>query len=104
LATQVQRINMVVRGLQQQRPPEAIVSGVVERWGVSRRQAYRYLLQGRSRLELRPVPEAKAVLTVSLPQPLLRALRRRCRQQQKPVRWVVAEILQQWLEQSSAHG
>ena len=32
-----------------------------------RRQAYRYLLQAQSHLELRVVPEPKAVFTVSLP-------------------------------------
>jgi hypothetical protein len=95
---------MVVRWLQQQRSPEAILSGLMECWGVSRRQAYRYLLQGQSQRELRPVPEPKAVFTVNLPQRLIRAVRTRCRQQQQPISTVVAEVLERWLEQSSSHG
>lgn len=95
---------MAVRGLQQHRSTEAILSGLIERWGLSRRQAYRYLLEAQSHLELRALPPPKAVFTVNLPQPLIQAVRARCREQQRPISQVVAEVLQQWLDQGSAHG
>ena len=95
---------MAVRWLQQQRSPEAILSALVAQSGVSRRQAYRYLLQAQSRLELQPVPEPKAVFTVNLPVKLIRAVRIRCREQHQPISRVVAQVLKQWLEQNSAHG
>jgi hypothetical protein len=95
---------MAVRWLQQQRSPEAILSSLVAGSGVSRRQAYRYLLQARGNLQLRPVPGPKAVFTVNLPRRLIRTVRRRCRQQHRPISHVVAEVLQQWLEQPSSHG
>jgi hypothetical protein len=95
---------MTVRLLQQQRSPEAVLSALVQRYGLSRRQAYRYLQQAQNHLELRPVPEPKAVFTVNLPQPLIVAVRARCRQQQQPISRVVAQVLEQWLQQSSGHG
>jgi hypothetical protein len=95
---------MMVRWLQQKRSPEAILSALVQRCGVSRRQAYRYLLQAQNHLELRPVPESKAVFTVNLPRRLIRAVRARCRQQRQPISQVVAHVLERWLEQTSGHG
>lgn len=95
---------MTVRWLQQQRSTEAVLSALVQRCGLSRRQAYRYLLEAQNHREWRPVPEPKAVFTVNLPQPLIQAVRARCREQKLPLSRVVAQSLQQWLEQSSAHG
>jgi hypothetical protein len=95
---------MTVRWLQQERPTEAILSALAQRQGLSRRQAYRYLLQAQSRLELRPVPEPKTVFTVNLPIKLIQAVRLRCRKRRQPISHLVAQALEQWLEQSSAHG
>ena len=104
MAQRTQRVNMAVRWLQAHRPPEAILSALVGRWGLSRRQAYRYLLQAQSHLELRPIPEPKAVFTVNLPRRLIRAVRARCRQEQRPISQAVAQVLEGWLEEASAHG
>lgn len=95
---------MTVRWLQQQRSPEAVLSALSHRCGLSRRQAYRYLLQAQNHLELRPVPEPKAVFTVNLPRRLIGAIRVRCRHERQPISRVVAQVLEQWLQQSAAHG
>ena len=95
---------MAVRGLLQHRSTEAILSALIQQDGLSRRQAYRYLLQAQRRRQLRAVPEPKAVFTVNLPLPLIQAVRVRCRKRQQPISQVVAQVLQQWLEQNSAHG
>lgn len=95
---------MTVRWLQQQRSPEAVLSALIQRYGLSRRQAYRYLLHAQNHLELRPVPEPKAVFTVNLPRRLIGAVRARCRQRRQPISQVVAQVLTRWLEESSAHG
>ena len=95
---------MAVRWLQQERSPEAILSDLRARWGISRRQAYRYLFQAQSRLELRPVPVPKTIFTVNLPRPLIQAVRARCRRQGRRLSHVVAEVLEQWLEQPLSHG
>ncbi len=95
---------MTVRWLQQQRSPEAVLSGLIQRGGLSRRQAYRYLAQAKSHLKLRPVPESKIVFTVNLPRRLVGAVRARCRQEGQPISRAVAQILGEWLNQSSGHG
>ncbi len=95
---------MAVRLLQQKHSVEAVLSALMNRWGLSRRQAYRYLLQAQRYPELRPLPEPKAVFTVNLPRCLIGAVRDRCRRQQRPVSQVVAEVLQRWLQQASPHG
>ena len=104
LAAQTQRVNMAVRGLQQKRSAEAVLSMLTAGSGLSRRQAYRYLLQAQSRLELRPVPAPKAIFTVNLPRPLIQAVRARCRRQGLRLSHVVASLLQQWLQPPLSHG
>ena len=88
---------MAIRMLQQKQASRAILSALVRHRGVSRRQAYRYLLQARGNLRLRPMPERRAVFTVNLPRSLIQQLRHRCRQQRRPISHVVAEVLQKWL-------
>ena len=95
---------MTARWLQQQRSPEAVLSALSRHCGLSRRQAYRYLLQAQNHPELRPVPESKAVITVNLSRRLIRAVRAHCRQQRQPISQAVAQALEQWLERNSAHG
>lgn len=95
---------MAIRLLQQQRSTQAILSALSTRCGLSGRQAYRYLLLAQSNRQPRPVPPPKAVFTVSLPRQLIQAVRKRCRQQRRPISQVVAELLRQWLESASAHG
>jgi len=95
---------MAIRMLQQQQSSGAVLSALRQRTGVARRQAYRYLLQAQSNLQLRPVPDAKAVFTVNLPRPLIQQLRVRCRRQGQPISHVVAKVLQQWLDEPTSHG
>jgi hypothetical protein len=95
---------MAIRMLQQKQSPQAILSALSRRRGLSRRQAYRYLLQAQNNLQLRPIPAPRTVFTVNLPRPLIQQLRRRCRQQRRPISHVVAEVLQRWLTQPSTHG
>lgn len=100
----VERVNMAIRLLRQRRSPEAILSALVKGWGISRRQAYRYLLEGRSNLQPRVVPEPKGVFTVNLPRRLIQKVRAHCRQQSRPMSQVVAQALERWLAEASPHG
>ncbi len=95
---------MAVRCLQQQRSAEDVLSALMTQAGISRRQAYRYLLEAQSRLELRPVPAPKAVFTVNLPRPLIQQVRARCRRQHLRLSHLVAQLLEQWLEKPPSYG
>ena len=100
LAARTRQINMAIRMLRRNQSSNTVLSALIRQGGVSRRQAYRYLLQAQSHRELLPVPAAKAVFTVNLPRRLIQQVRARCRQQHRPISHVVTEVLQQWL----AHG
>jgi len=95
---------MAIRMLRQMKSSNTVLSALMSRGGLSRRQAYRYLLQAQSNLQLRPVPQTKAVFTVNLPRRLIQQIRTRSRRQRRPISHLVAEVLEQWLEQPSAHG
>jgi hypothetical protein len=95
---------MAIRMLQRQQSSGAVLSALRKRAGLSRRHAYRYLLQAQSNRQLRPVPDAKAVFTVNLPRRLIQQLRARCRRQGRPISHVVTSVLQQWLNQPTGHG
>jgi hypothetical protein len=95
---------MAIRMLQQRQTSNAVLSALMKRRGLSRRQAYRYLLQASRHLVLRPLPQPKAVFTVNLPRPLIQQVRARCRARGRPISHLVAEVLQQWLEQPPPHG
>jgi len=95
---------MAIRMLQRQQSSNAVLSALMKRAGVSRRQAYRYLLQAQSDFQPRPVPDVKAVFTVNLPRQLIQQMRIRCRRQGKPISHIVAQVLQRWLDQPPTHG
>ena len=95
---------MAIRMLQRSQSSDAVLSALMKRVGVSRRQAYRYLLQAQSNLQLRPVPDVKAVFTVNLPRRLIQQMRVRCRRQGQPISHVVAKVLQEWLDEPTSHG
>jgi len=96
---------MAIGMLQANKPSEAILSALTMRHGISRRQAYRYLVQAQPHhLQPLPIPGAKAVFTVNLPRRLITQIRAHCRQQRRPISHGVAEALQQWLEREAAHG
>jgi hypothetical protein len=94
---------MAIRMLRRHKSSSAVLSALIGGGGVSRRQAYRYLLQAQSS-ELLPVPGPKAVFTVNLPRRLIQQVRARCRQQRRPISHLVARVLQRWLEEPSPHG
>lgn len=104
LATRAQRVNMAIRMLRREQPPNAILSALAKRGGLSRRQAYRYLARAEGQTQLQPVPQPRSVFTVNLPTTLIQEVRRRCRQQGRPISHVVAEVLQRWLDQQRHHG
>ncbi len=55
---------------------EEVVSEIMARFGVSRRQAYRYMEEAQKKRRKVPVPERKVVFTVKLPESLVSLIRR----------------------------
>ena len=103
-AEHVQRLNMAVDLLTKNVSPQEVVSSLVRRAGVSVRQAYRYVRQAQRAPQRLPLPEAKAVFTVKLPEPLIERVRRQARQQGQPISDWVGAALQACLARSQRDG
>jgi transposase-like protein len=80
VAQYAERVNRAL-GLLRRLPPAAVLRALARRYGVSPRQARRYVEAAQEHPEGVPVPEATVVFTVKLPVSLarrLRALARTC--------------------------
>lgn len=70
-----ERINAAMSLLKEGAGKDEVVSALMNRFGVSRRQAYRYI-QDALRIKQRvPIPEEKIVFTVKLPKSLVSSIR-----------------------------
>ncbi|MGD0231607.1 MAG: hypothetical protein ABSC19_14850 [Syntrophorhabdales bacterium] len=70
----VERLNTVRSLLKGGSADEEVVSKIMARFSVSRRQAYRYMEEAQKKRKV--VPEAKIVFTVKLPESLASLVRR----------------------------
>jgi predicted DNA-binding transcriptional regulator YafY len=103
-AEQARRVNVTFSLLQQRTSRAEVLEGLVARYGLSRRQAYRYLQQAQRAVSPVPVPEPKAVFTVKLPHSLIVEVRRRARQERCPIgRWVERAVRLE-LNHARGHG
>jgi hypothetical protein len=70
-----ERINAARIFLKKGSSAEEVVTEVVIQFGVSRRQAYRYVVEAQRKKRKEPVPEHKVVFTVKLPESLVSLVR-----------------------------
>jgi hypothetical protein len=97
-------VNVTLRMLQQRTSTTEVLEGLVARYGLSRRQAYRYLREAQQATSPLPVPESKSVFTVKLPRSLILEVRRRARHQCCSIGLWVERALRLELERSKGHG
>jgi hypothetical protein len=98
------RVNVTVVLLKQKASPPEVLSWLIAHYGLSRRQAYRYLQQAQSAGGPLPVPEAKGVFTVKLPVSLIRQVRQRARQERGGISPWVEAALRYALNRRPDHG
>lgn len=77
--------------------PEAATI-LMKRYGVSKRQAYRYIQQAQKVQKVLPVPEPKEVFTVKLPKSLVHRLRVFGRSRGKSLSFLVTQALETFLQ------
>ena len=100
----VRRVNATVSLLQQKTSPPEVLNWLIDHYGLSRRQAYRYLHQAQLAHEPMPVPEGKEVFTVKLPVSLIRQVRLRARRGGGTISQWVEKALQESLKLPQSHG
>ncbi len=101
---QARRVNATVGLLKQRTSPPEVLSRLVARYGISRRQAYRYLRQAQAAGRPLPIPEAKKVFTVKLSVSLIRQVRRQARREGDAISQWVERALQRGLKLPQGHG
>lgn len=100
---QARRVNATVSLLKQKASPE-VLSWLIAQYGLSRRQAYRYLQQAQSAGGPLLIPESKRVFTVKLPVSLIRQVRQQARREGGAISQWVAEALKRSLNLRQGHG
>lgn len=95
---QVQRLNQAREVLVRWKSASQAARELAACWGLSQRQAARYVERASAYAGPLPVPEAKGVFTVKLPSRLMSLVRARARQQQQPISLWVGHALEQYLK------
>src|SRR5918996_4034637 len=87
------RLNAALALMQEHESLSQAAAVLVGRFGISKRQAYRYLDQARARDGPVPIPDRKVAFTVKLSEGLVEALRQHARVRGKRLSEIVAEAL-----------
>ena len=101
---QARRVNATVRLLKRKASPQQALKWLITHYGLSRRQAYRYLLQAQTVPGPVPVPETKAVFTVKLSISLIGQVRQQSQREGLAISQWVEEVLQRALKSRPGHG
>jgi hypothetical protein len=97
-------VNATVSLLKEKASAPEVLDFLSARYGISRRQAYRYFQQAQDAGGPVPVPEVKGVFTVKLPVSLIGQVRQQARRERGGIsRWVEA-ALRRSSEHSQSHG
>jgi hypothetical protein len=97
------RINQAQTLLEQQKPHSDIVAQLIETYGVSQIQAYRYIRQARSNEDQVAIPENTVVFTVKLSPSLIARVKEFAILQKTSISKVVRAALEEFLAKK-AHG
>jgi predicted DNA-binding transcriptional regulator YafY len=100
---QARRVNATVRLLNKSSPPE-VVRGLIARYRISRRQAYRYLWQAQTARKPLAIPETKSVFTVKISVSLIGQVRRQARRTGGTISQWVEAALRRSLKAPPGHG
>lgn len=98
------RLNAALALMQEHESLSQAAAVLVRRFGISKRQAYRYLDQARARDGPVPIPDRKVAFTVKLSEGLVEALRQHARVRGKRLSEIVAEALGAFLRRGRGRG
>jgi len=97
-------VNATVSLLKQKASASEALSWLMAHYGLSRRQAYRYLQQAQNARGPLAVPEAKKVFTVKLSISLIRQVRQQARREGGAISQWVESALRRSLKLRQGHG
>jgi hypothetical protein len=98
-----QRINVALDLLGKGSSNEEVIGALIQRYQISKRQAYRYIQQAHTTRRKLPIPEHKVVFTIKLPLSLVARLRQLASSTGKSLSVLVAQALEAFLRRGR-HG
>ena len=99
-----ERLNTALRLLSETETYAEAARALVEAYGMSTRQAYRYLHEAQGQAAPVPIPQPKIPFTVKLPSVLVVAVRAYARERGEPLSDIVARALDAYLRAGGAGG
>ena len=93
----VERINAVLDWIEQGVEPGEVVSRLSVRYGISKRQAYRYVQQAQEQGQRVSIPEPKIAFTVKLSETLIQRVRVYAKSSGRSLSEIVARALETFL-------
>lgn len=100
----VRRINAALAALREHGATAAAAKALAAEYGLSMRQAYRYVQEAEGLDTELPVPDRTIAFTVKLPTRLITALREHTRRTGRTLSDVVAEALRKFLFEDRGRG
>ena len=97
-AVKAERINMAQQLLRKSKDLSAAALAMVQTFGLSKRQAYRYLRKAQDQTQPVPIPQPKVAFTVKLPQGLVESIHARAQARNQPLSELVTEALEAFLQ------
>ena len=97
-AQSAQRINTALSLIKQHSTVSKAAKAMAEQFGISKRQAYRYLGQARETGAELPIPDQKIAFTVKLSQSIIQSLREYAKKSGKSLSEIVTQSLEALLQ------
>ncbi len=97
-AQRAQRINTALSLIEQHSTISKASNAMVEQYGISKRQAYRYIDQARKIGAELPIPDQKIAFTVKLSQVIIQSLREYAKKSGKSLSEIVTQSLEAFLQ------
>jgi hypothetical protein len=98
------RINSALALIKRKKSPGEVAAELSEQYGISRRQAYRYVREAGSIGTKVPIPDTKIAFTVKLSKNLITALRKYSKTTGESLSEIVTQALQAFLQNGGRRG
>jgi len=98
------RMNAAVALIKREDSPAKAATALADQYGISRRQAYRYVHEAEVVGKEVPVPDTKMAFTVKLSRNLIKALRKYSKTTGQSLSEIVTQALQAFLQNGRGRG
>jgi hypothetical protein len=99
-----QRINSALSLIQEQNSTAKAATAMADQYGISKRQAYRYVREAKALGKQVPIPDIKIAFTVKLSRNLIQALRQYAKDTGKTLSEIVTQSLEAFLQDGRRRG